>query len=51
MLLRRLRSALDLGPAPAESRRSVARLLSFLGPLVIAATLTPILGRPGWRRG
>ena len=45
MLLRRLRAALDLGPATAESRRAVARLLPLLGPLVLVATLAPGLGR------
>ena len=51
-LLRRVRSALDLGPATAESRRAVALLLPLLGPLVLVATLTPLLGRqaglPTW---
>ena len=45
MLLRRLRAALDLGPASPESRRAVALLLPLLGPLVLAATLAPVLGR------
>ena len=52
MFLRRLRAALDLGPAPPESRRAVARLLPLLGPLVLVATLAPILGQqagvPTW---
>jgi hypothetical protein len=39
-LLRRARSALDLGPVtPAP------RLLPLLGPLVLAATLAPVLGQ------
>ena len=44
-LLRRVQSALDLGPATAESRRAVALLLPLLGPLVLVATLAPVLGR------
>ena len=44
-LLRQVRSGLDLGPATAESRRRVALLLPWLGPLVLAATLAPALGR------
>ncbi len=44
-LLRRVRSALDLDPARAESRRASARLLPLLGPLVLVATLAPLLGR------
>ena len=44
-LLRRARSALDLAPATPESRRSEARLLPLLGPLVLVATLAPLLGR------
>ena len=45
MLLRRLRAALDLDSTGPESRRAVARLLPLLGPLVLAATLAPVLGR------
>ena len=44
-LLRQVRSGLDLGPTTAESRRRVALLLPWLGPLVLAATLAPALGR------
>ena len=44
-LLRRARSALDLAPATPESRRASARLLPLFGPLVLAATLAPVLGR------
>ena len=44
-LLRRVQAAFDLGPATPESRRAVALLLPLLGPLVLAATLAPVLGR------
>ena len=44
-LVRRVRSALDLCPATPESRRASARLLPLFGPLVLAATLAPVLGR------
>ncbi len=43
--LRRARTALDLGPAAPESRRASTRLLPLLGPLVLVATLAPVLGR------
>lgn len=45
MFLRRVRSVLDLGPAPPESRRTVALLLPLLGPLVVLAALAPLVGR------
>ena len=52
MVLRRLRAALDLGPTAPEARRAAAQLLPLLGPLVLVATLTPLLGRqaglPTW---
>ena len=44
-LLRRAKSALDLGPTAAVSRRASARLLPLLGPLVLAATMAPLVGR------
>ena len=44
-LLRRVRAALDLGPATPEARPASAPLLPLLGPLVLASTLAPVLGR------
>ncbi len=44
-LLRRARSALDLGPTTPESRCLSARLLPLVGPLVLVATLAPVLGQ------
>ncbi len=44
MFLRRLRTALDLDPATAKSRGAAARTLPLLGPLVLVATLAPLLG-------
>jgi formate hydrogenlyase subunit 3/multisubunit Na+/H+ antiporter MnhD subunit len=45
MFLRRPRSALALDSTTPESRRGSTLLLPILGPLVLAATLAPILGQ------
>ena len=44
-LVRRVRAALDLDAVTPESRRASARLLPLLGPLVLTATLAPVLGQ------
>ena len=45
LFLCRVRSALDLDAVTPETRRASARLLPLFGPLVLVATLTPLLGQ------